>query len=59
MSVWIQSNLATILISLALLAAVALIVRKLVRDHKNGSPVCCGDCCRCAGCPACHKKSSS
>lgn len=51
---WITDNLATILISLALLAAVAFIVVKMIRDKKKG-----GCSCGCADCPMrgqCHKK---
>ena len=53
---WLSENIATLLIVAALIATVALIVRKLVRDKKAGRSSCgCG----CAGCPmsgACHKQ---
>jgi len=39
---FLYENLATVLISAALLLAVILIVRKLLRDRKKGG---------CAGCP--------
>ena len=51
---WLMDHLATILISLALLAVVVLIVRHFVRQKKQGKSSCgCG----CKGCPnsgACH-----
>ncbi len=52
---WIVSNLATILISLALLAIVVCIVWRLVLGKKKGKSSCgCG----CENCPSshmCHK----
>ena len=33
---WISTNIGTILISLLLLAAVALIIRSMMRDKKQG-----------------------
>ena len=63
---WLQANLASILVGLVLLAAVALIVRRLVLDKKAGRHICggsCGSCgggCGgCGGCPMqgkCHSK---
>lgn len=50
---WIKANLATILISAVLLAAVVFIVIRMVRDRRKGSSCSCG----CAGCPLrgkCH-----
>ena len=51
---FLLDNLATILISLALLVIVALIIRKFVRDRKAGRTCCglsasgtCGNCSHC------------
>lgn len=56
MLAWISENIATILICIALLAVVAAIVAKMVRDKKKGKSSCgCG----CANCPvsgSCHQK---
>ncbi len=44
--------LATIIISVILLAIVCLIVRGMVRNVKNGKGIdgCGGDCSKCGGC---------
>ena len=52
---WIQANLGTILVTLLLIALVALIVVKLYRDKKRGGSVC-GSCAACAMRGACHKQ---
>ena len=50
---WIKMNIGTIAVLLILLAAVALIIRKLVRDKKSGKP--CSSCgCSCEGCHVCE-----
>ena len=54
---WISANIGTILISLLLLAAVALIIRSMMRDKKQGKSSCGGNCAGCAACGACHNKS--
>ncbi|MBQ3791647.1 MAG: FeoB-associated Cys-rich membrane protein [Clostridia bacterium] len=57
MGTWILENLGTILVSLALACAIALIVWSIVRDKKKGKSSCgCG----CASCPMshqCHQKT--
>ena len=55
---WISANIGTILISLVLLAVVALIIRSMVRDKKQGKSSCGGNCAGCAACGACHNKSN-
>ena len=47
---WLSSNLSTIVISLLLLAVVFLIVRYLIRQHKQGKHSCGGNCGACGGC---------
>ena len=54
---WISANIGTILISLVLLAVVALIIRSMVYDKKQGKSSCGGNCAGCAACGACHNKS--
>lgn len=53
---WITENLATVLISTALLAIVALIIISVVKNKRKGKSSCgCG----CSSCPmsgACHRK---
>ena len=60
---WLQANLVSIVITLILLAAVALIIRQLVLDRKAGKHICGGSCGSCGGgcggCPMqgrCHGK---
>ncbi len=55
MLTWISENIATILICIVLLAIVAAIIVRIVRDKKKGASCGCG----CAGCPmsgSCHQK---
>ena len=53
---WLAANLATILVSLALLGLVGAVVAYMVRNKKKGKSSCgCG----CANCPMngnCHHK---
>ena len=54
---WLTANAATIIISLVLLAAVCLIVRKLVKDKRSGKGGCsCGG--NCGSCGVCHSRPS-
>ena len=60
---WLQANLGSILAVLVLLAAVVLIVRRLVLDKRAGKHICGGSCGSCgggcSGCPMqgqCHGK---
>ena len=53
---WLSNNWGSILVALALLGIVAAIVRRLIRDRRQGRSACG---CNCASCPmggACHKK---
>lgn len=43
-------NLSTILILLGVIAAVAAVVRVMIRDKKAGRSACGGDCSKCRGC---------
>ena len=51
---WIQNNIATILISAVLVAIVAAIIAKTVRDEKNGKSSCGNNCAHCAMQGKCH-----
>ncbi len=53
---WIMQNLATILISLALLIVVVLIVMRLIRKKRQGEPFCGCGCANCAMRDRCHKR---
>lgn len=53
---WIGANLATILISIALLGIVSLVIHYLLRQKKAGKSSCG---CNCAQCPmhdTCHSR---
>lgn len=56
MLAWIQSNLATLLISLLLAAVVVAIVARLIKNKKQGKSTCGGNCAHCACAGSCHKK---
>lgn len=55
MLLWFKSNLATILIGVALLLIIALIVVKLVKDKRKGRSFCGGGCANCSMNGRCHK----
>lgn len=57
MAEFLSENLATIIVSLILTAALILVVRKLYKDKKAGKSSCG---CNCSGCPnssVCHSKN--
>jgi len=54
---WITQNLATILISLVLIAVCALIVFRMHRNKKQGKSSCGCGCSACAMKDACHGKN--
>lgn len=51
---WLRINAGTILICLVLATAVALIVRKLIREKREGKSSCGCDCGNCAMRGKCH-----
>ena len=53
---WFSDNLGTILISLGLLAVVALIIRSQIRQKKQGKSSCGCNCAHCAMSGSCHKE---
>ncbi len=56
MLTWISEYLGTVVIALVLAAIIALILIKLVHDHKNGKSTCGSNCAHCAMASSCHKK---
>lgn len=63
MLTWISQNLATILISAALIVILALVVAVLIRDKRKGKSSCGGNCAHCpmGGCAGHqgHEKKTS
>lgn len=58
---FLAENLATILVGLAVLAALVWAVARLVKDHREGKSVCGGCAGGCSGCPSagmCHQKQA-
>ena len=53
---WIVANMGTILICLVLVAVVALVVRSLIRQKRQGKYSCGCNCAHCAMHGACHPK---
>jgi len=53
---WLYNNLSTIIVSLIVLTVVILVVRKLIRDKKQGKSSCGCGCDSCAMSGQCHKR---
>ena len=53
---WLSANIGTVLITLLLIAAVAGIVIKTLKDRKKGQTSCGCGCEHCAMRGACHQK---
>ena len=53
---FIADNIATIIIGALLAFAVAMIIRKMVRDKKQGIPSSCSGCKGCANASSCRSK---
>ena len=53
---FLSANLATILISIALIAVVAAIIVSMVRNRKKGKSNCGCNCANCAMAGSCHYK---
>ncbi len=53
---WLTANIGTVLITLLLIAIVAVIVVKLRKDKKKGVSSCGGNCAHCAMSGTCHQK---
>ena len=55
---WLSANLATVLISAALLAVIAVIVVRLKKNKKSGKGSCGCGCSECAMRGMCHSADS-
>ena len=53
---FITENLGTIIITVVLVAILAAIVVKLVRDKRKGKSSCGGNCAHCAMGGSCHSE---
>jgi hypothetical protein len=53
---WIRVNLSTIIVCIVLLAAVAGVIIKMVKDKREGKLSCGGGCQGCSMYGSCHKK---
>ncbi|MBQ6421581.1 MAG: FeoB-associated Cys-rich membrane protein [Clostridia bacterium] len=56
MFTWLTANIGTVLITILLIAVVAVIVVKLRKDKKKGVSSCGGNCAHCAMSGTCHQK---
>ncbi|MBR0509489.1 MAG: FeoB-associated Cys-rich membrane protein [Clostridia bacterium] len=56
MLTWLTANIGTVLITILLIAVVAVIVVKLRKDKKKGVSSCGGNCAHCAMSGTCHQK---
>lgn len=55
MLAWISENLATIIITLVLVAIVTAIIIAMRKDKKAGKSSCGGNCAHCAMAGKCHQ----
>ncbi len=55
MLAWLCENMATVIIAAALIAAVAGILVKMIRDKRQGKSSCGCGCSSCAMKGSCHK----
>jgi len=56
MASWFAANWGTLLVSLALVGVVALIIKSMKNDKKQGKSSCGGSCAHCAMGGSCHRK---
>ncbi|MDO5137233.1 MAG: FeoB-associated Cys-rich membrane protein [Oscillospiraceae bacterium] len=59
MVTWLAENLGTILVTIFLIVIVTSIIRKMVKDKKQGKTTCSCNCSTCAMCQYCHKKPTT
>ena len=57
MSNWISENIGTIFVAVLLLAVVALIACRQIRNRKKGKTSCGCGCAHCAMAGMCHKQA--
>ncbi len=51
-------NMSTLAVLAILVFIIAMIVRSIVRDKKNGKSLCGGNCQHCGGACSCHTPKS-
>ena len=56
MITWLLNNISTIIVSVIIIAVVILIVRKILKDKRNGKSSCGCGCKGCAMKDSCHGK---
>ena len=56
MIAWLSANIGTIIVILLLIAAVAVIIAKTIKNNKEGKSNCGCGCAHCAIADECHKK---
>ena len=54
MLLWLKANFSTIIISVILVIIVALIIRKMIKDKRQGKSSCSCGCSNCALKGQCH-----
>ncbi len=55
---WLAANIGTVLITVCLIAVVAVIIVKLRKDKKKGVSSCGGNCAHCAMSGTCHQNQN-
>lgn len=53
---FLAENWGSIIVGALIVAAVAAVVVKLIKDKRSGKNLCCGDCSRCKGCTSGKKR---
>ena len=53
MAEWISQNLGTIVVTILLIAAVAGVIYKMIKDKNQGRSCCGGSCSQCNACGHC------
>ena len=56
---WIVANLGTIVVLLAVIAVVAGVTVKMIKDKKQGKSSCGSSCCSCPMSGKCHPKANN
>ena len=56
---WLMENLGSLLVGALLLAVVAAVVRRMLKDHREGRSSCGSGCASCPMSASCHRGSAS
>lgn len=54
---WLTDNIGNIVVSLILIAIVVLVIRKMIKDKRQGKSSCGCNCGNCAMSGSCHAKN--